>query len=159
MKFFTIGVFNSTESEFFKKLADNKIDTFCDIRQRRSVRGAEYKFVNSVRLQKRLAELGIQYEYIFDLAPTTAIRELQKAFDEEQHITQRHRERLSPKFIEKYKHDVLSHFDFKSFTDHLKNINAKHIVLFCVEEHAEACHRSVVADQLKKQCEADITHL
>ena len=52
MKFFTIGVLNSSEEEFFKKLTEHRIDTFCDIRRRRSVRGAEYKFVNSVRLQK-----------------------------------------------------------------------------------------------------------
>jgi hypothetical protein len=30
MEFFTIGVFNSSEREYFKKLSDNLIDTFCD---------------------------------------------------------------------------------------------------------------------------------
>lgn len=45
MEFFTIGVYNSNENTFFKKLVDNRIDTFCDIRQRRGVRGAEYAFI------------------------------------------------------------------------------------------------------------------
>ena len=40
MKIYTIGVYNSTEQEFFNKLVDNNIDTFCDIRQRRGVRGS-----------------------------------------------------------------------------------------------------------------------
>ena len=55
--FFTIGVYNSTESEFFQKLKSNGIDTFCDIRQRRGVRGKKYSFVNSNRLQNRLRDL------------------------------------------------------------------------------------------------------
>lgn len=45
MKIFTIGVYNSTELQFFKKLSENNIDTFCDIRQRRGGRGREYAFV------------------------------------------------------------------------------------------------------------------
>lgn len=54
MEFFTIGVYNSTEKEFFDKLTQNNIDTFCDIRQRRGVRGAKYAFVNKNRLEQRL---------------------------------------------------------------------------------------------------------
>jgi len=46
MEFYTIGVYNSTEKEFFDKLTKNNIDTFCDIRQRRGVRGSKYAFVN-----------------------------------------------------------------------------------------------------------------
>jgi len=57
MEFYTIGVYNSTEQEYFKKLTDNNIDTFCDIRQRRGVRGSQYSFVNSNRLQAKLNEL------------------------------------------------------------------------------------------------------
>ena len=59
MEFFTIGVYNSTETEYFNKLIENNIDTFCDIRQRRGVRGAKYSFVNSNRLQEKLNELDI----------------------------------------------------------------------------------------------------
>jgi hypothetical protein len=29
MIFYTIGVYNSTEEDFFRKLVDNGIDTFC----------------------------------------------------------------------------------------------------------------------------------
>ncbi len=44
MNIFTIGVYGSTEQQFFDKLIENRIDTFCDIRQRRGVRGKEYAF-------------------------------------------------------------------------------------------------------------------
>ena len=48
MKIFTIGVYNSSETHFFDKLKNNHIDVFCDIRQRRGVRGRKYAFVNSL---------------------------------------------------------------------------------------------------------------
>lgn len=54
MEFYTIGVFHSDEKTFFDKLLRNNIDTFCDIRQRRGVRGYEYSIVNSNKLQHKL---------------------------------------------------------------------------------------------------------
>ena len=81
INFFTIGVYNSTEEEFFNKLVHNDIDIFCDIRQRRGVRGAKYSFVNSQRLQNKISELGITYIHEINLAPTKKIRELQKQSD------------------------------------------------------------------------------
>jgi len=47
IEIFTIGVYNSTEESYFGKLMDAKIDLFCDIRQRRGVRGSLYKYVNT----------------------------------------------------------------------------------------------------------------
>lgn len=81
MEFYTIGVYNSTEKEYFKKLTDIHIDTFCDIRQRRGVRGSEYAFINSNRLQLKLNDLDIKYGHILELAPSSEIRELQKVAD------------------------------------------------------------------------------
>ena len=40
---YTMGVYGSTEASFFKKLEQNNIDTLCDIRQRRGVRGSKYR--------------------------------------------------------------------------------------------------------------------
>lgn len=81
MEIFTLGVYNSTEQQFFGKLVENRIDTFCDIRQRRGLRGSQYAFVNSQRLQQRLAEIGISYTYLKELAPTKEIRDKQKEAD------------------------------------------------------------------------------
>ena len=75
INFFTIGVYNSTENSFFEKLTKNHIDMFCDIRQRRGVRGSQYRYVNSNYLQAKLRELGINYMYIKELAPTSEIRQ------------------------------------------------------------------------------------
>jgi uncharacterized protein (DUF488 family) len=158
MKFFTIGVYNSTEQEYFKKLTDNNIDTFCDIRQRRGVRGSQYAFVNSNRLQTRLNELDIKYGHIIDLAPTTEIRELQKEVDNQQGESKRERNKLGQVFTLAYKDRILNKFDFASFIDKLDEVGANKVVLFCVEEKPEACHRSIVTDKLEK-LGYEITHL
>ncbi|MBS1922711.1 MAG: DUF488 domain-containing protein [Bacteroidetes bacterium] len=158
MEFFTIGVYNSTEQEYFKKLTDNNIDTFCDIRQRRGVRGSQYAFVNSNRLQQKLNELDIKYGHVIDLAPTTEIRDLQKEADEQKGELKRDRNKLGQVFTIAYKDRILSKFDFDSFIDKLDEVGANRVVLFCVEENPEACHRSIVTDKLEK-LGYKITHL
>lgn len=158
MEFFTIGVYNSSEEEYFEKLVENRIDTFCDIRQRRGVRGAKYAFVNSKRLQERLNELDIKYGHVIDLAPTKEIRELQKEADAQKGELKRARNRLGQVFTIAYKDRILSNFDFDSFLEKLDEVGADRVVLFCVEEKPEACHRSIVADKLEK-LGYKITHL
>jgi len=159
MEFFTIGVYNSTENEFFEKLTQNNIDTFCDIRQRRGVRGAKYSFVNSNRLQEKLNDLGIKYGYVQDLAPTTKIRELQKEIDAEKGELKSERQELGKVFVIEYKNKILGNFDFDKFFENLDNIGATRIALFCVEEYPAACHRSIVANKLADNFNYKITHL
>lgn len=158
MKFYTVGVYKSLEQEYFNKLTENNIDTFCDIRQRRGVRGTEYTFVNSNRLQTRLNELNIKYLHVTDLAPTPEIRELQKEADAISGESKRDRYKLGKVFTVAYKDRILRKFDFNSFIERLVEIGANHVVLFCVEEKPEACHRSIVAEKLKK-LGYSITHL
>ena len=76
-----MGVYGFTAEEFFSKLTQYKIDTFLDIRRRRAVRGSEYAFVNSNRLQSTLAEMNIRYRHILELAPTDEIRHIQEKTD------------------------------------------------------------------------------
>ncbi len=159
MEFFTIGVYNSTEKEFFNKLLENNIDTFCDIRQRRGVRGAKYSFVNSNRLQQKLADLEIKYGYIPDLAPTTEIRELQKEIDLQKGELKSERQELGKVFVIEYKNRILKNFNFDNFLESLVQIGASRVALFCVEEHHEACHRSIVAQKISTLYNKEITHL
>lgn len=159
MEFYTIGVYNKTEEEFFNKLTENKIDTFCDIRQRRGVRGSKYAFVNSNRLQQKLNELEIKYGHVLELAPTQEIRDLQKEADAEKGELKRERQQLGQVFVMEYKNKVLTNFDFENFIEKLDQVGANRVVLFCVEEHPEACHRSIVANRLEEQYNYKITNL
>ena len=159
IKIFTIGVYGTPADSFFKILVDNKIDTFCDLRNRRAVRGSQYSFANSNRLQARLAELGINYLHIPELSTPDAIRKIQYEADKKLATTQRNRETLSGTFISAYKNDILKNFDFKSFLNQLEEINAYRIVLFCVEKSPFACHRSIVSDYLHKNYKLPVKHL
>lgn len=159
MEFFTLGVYHSTEAEFFRKLTENHINTFCDLRQRRGVRGSEYAFVNSIRLQEKLSELNIRYGHIIGLAPTTEIREHQKEDDARKGECKKGRRALGEVFVSEYRNKILASFDFRDFIERLKNIGADRVALFCVEDKPEACHRSLVAQKLRDEYGCRMIHL
>lgn len=144
---------------FFQKLCANHIDTFVDIRQRRGVRGKLYCYVNSVYLQKKLAELGIRYEYYKELSPTKSIREMQWKADKEKKQTKKYRDILSVNFIEAYNKLVLDAVDLDAIYNKLKENNAKNVVLFCVEAKYTACHRSLLAERFKIKYNVEVEHL
>jgi len=157
---YTIGVYGSSENEFFNRLTEKKIDTFVDIRQRRGVRGSEYAFANAQRLQRKLESLSIKYLHELGLAPTTAMREAQYRADDENRVTKRKREHLADEYKKRYTNEILSKFDLKNFIEELGKAGAKKIVLFCVEKSAAACHRSLVTDKIEKLFpEIKVTHL
>ena len=147
IKIVTIGVYGFDESSFFEALCNAEVDTFCDIRSRRGVRGSTYAFANSIRLQTRLAELGIRYIHRKDLGPTKAVREKQAAADKATKTAKRKRTTLGEAFIEAYHTECLTAFEPQSLLDELEP-DAKVVALFCVETAPEACHRSLVADKL-----------
>lgn len=155
---YTIGVYGQTEDEFFLKLAKNKIDTFCDIRRRRAVRGSTYSFVNSTKLQQKLKEMNINYLHFLDLAPSKETREQQKQADKDSNTTKRQREGLSPSFIKAYENECLLDFSADNFISRLGNESQK-VILFCVEQSANACHRSLVAEKLAEDINLKIVNL
>ena len=157
---YTIGVYGRTEHDFFKNLVENKIDTFCDIRRRRAVRGAEYAYANSERLQQKLAKLSIRYLYEIKLAPTKELIDLQANFDRTHKTQRRKREELSDVFRKAYSDKILAHADIKQFITHLEKGGAKKIAFFCVEKSPVACHRSLVTQRIQELFpEISISHL
>jgi uncharacterized protein (DUF488 family) len=154
----TIGVYGFTEDAFFQALEAAQVDVFCDVRQRRSVRGAAYAFANSQRLQKRLAELGIRYLYRKDVAPTTAVRRQQQEADKSDKVAKRQRTGLSPAFVEAYRQEVLDLFEPPSLLEELPPDTAV-VALFCVEREPTACHRSLLAEKLAAAWEVEVEHI
>jgi uncharacterized protein (DUF488 family) len=148
--FYTIGVYGSTESDFFDKIVNHQIDCFCDIRKRRGVRGKEYSFVNSKRLQAKLASMSVFYKHILDLAPSDEIREKQKEEDAKNMVTKRDRDELGQIFTSLYLEHVLNSFSLNELISHFKSLEFKKVVLFCVEAKPNACHRSLVAKEISK---------
>lgn len=158
IKIVTIGVYGFDETNFFDALCKAKVDTFCDIRSRRGVRGAAYAFANSLRLQARLAELGICYIYRKDLAPTQTVRDRQAAADKATKTAKRKRSALGEAFIEAYHTECLAEFEPQNMLDELGS-DARVVALFCVETAPEACHRSLVADKLVKTLHLEVENI
>lgn len=146
-KIITIGVYGFGEEDFFTALQEANVDTFCDIRNRRGVRGATYAFANSVRLQARLAALGIRYLHCKALAPPKAVRDKQATADKADKVAKRERITLSEAFIAAYHTECLAHFEPQNLLDQIE-ADAQVVALFCVEREPAACHRSLVAEKL-----------
>jgi uncharacterized protein (DUF488 family) len=154
----TIGVYGFESEQFFQALVDAQVDTFCDLRIRRAVRGSTYAFANSQRLQQRLQALGIRYLHCKDLAPTETIRALQNQEDKQLKVAKRARTVLAQRFIDAYELQHLTHFDAEQFVKQLGE-EAKVAALFCVEREPEACHRSLVARRLERDLDLHVEHV
>ncbi len=157
-KIITIGVYGFDKDGFFQALLDAGVDTFCDIRLRRGMRGSTYAFVNSERLQQRLNELNIRYLHIKDLAPDKTIREQQQLEDKKSGVAKRERKKLGQAFIQAYEQKCLSTFDSREFMK-LVGQDARVISLFCVESEPEACHRLLAAKRLAQDLELQVEHI
>src|SRR5919106_275903 len=59
----TIGVYGFDQAAFLAALARARVKVLLDVRQRRGVRGSEYAWANSARLQAALADAGIEYRH------------------------------------------------------------------------------------------------
>jgi uncharacterized protein (DUF488 family) len=157
-KLVTIGVFGFDEARFFQALQRAEVELFCDIRRRRGVRGAEYAFVNSQRLQARLSALGIRYLHRLDLAPPQAIRALQNQADQASRQPKRQRTVLDAAYVAAYETACLATFEPQSLLDDA-GAESQVIALFCVEREPAACHRSLVAEKLRQTLGVEVEHL
>ncbi len=166
-RFVTIGAYGWDAAGFFAALTRSGVDTFCDLRARRGVRGSAYAWANSQRLQARLAELGIRYLHRPDLAPSAETRAAQHAADAATKTAKRQRATLSPAFIAAYRRERLADFDSAAFIASLgaaslsaeADAQAQVVALFCVESDPAACHRSLLADRLAADHGVAVTHL
>jgi uncharacterized protein (DUF488 family) len=158
MKIVTIGVYGFSEQGFFEALTEEGVDTFCDIRWRRGVRGSQYAFANSVRLQQRLRDLRIRYLHFRELAPSPSLRARQAEVDKASHTPKRKRTVLSPMFLDGYRQESLSSFNSADWIEQL-GPEAKAIALFCVERDPAACHRSMLAERLQHDLGISVKHL
>jgi uncharacterized protein (DUF488 family) len=158
LKVMTVGVYGFSEESFFEALQVARVDTFCDVRQRRGVRGKTYAFANSARLQKRLADLGIRYLHRKDLAPTAAVRRRQQEADKSDKVAKRQRTGLSPAFVEAYRQEILDAFEPQSLLDELPPDTAV-LALFCVEREPAACHRSLLAEKVAEAWQVELEHV
>lgn len=155
-EFATIGVYGFDGPGFIRALQEADVGLVLDVRQRRGVRGSQYAWANAKRLQAALAEAGIGYSHLPELAPTTAMRELQYEEDERKGEGKRSRTELAPAYVQRYTEEVLDRVDLDPI---VRFVGSGRAALLCVERDPEACHRSLIAVRLEKQCGLAIAHL
>ena len=153
----TLGVYGFTAETFLETLTAGGVGLLLDLRQRRGVRGPDYSWANSARLQRALAEADIGYRHVKDLAPTTELRQLQYREDDRQGVGKRNRIALAPEYAERYTEEILDPFDLDSLVAELPSDSTT--ALFCVERDPEACHRSLVAARLRSAYGLPVTDL
>jgi uncharacterized protein (DUF488 family) len=152
----TIGVYGFDRDTFLKALADAEVDLLLDVRQRRGVRGSEYAWANAQRLQSALAEAGVGYTHMKELAPTTEMREAQYREDERHGVGKRNRTALAPVYVERYTAEILDQVNLEPI---VKWIGSKNATLLCVERDPQACHRSLLAERLQAEFGFEVDHL
>ena len=153
----TVGVYESSLESFLQALRDADVALVLDVRQRRGVRGREYAWANSLRLQAALLREGIAYEHHKELAPTTELRHLQYAEDERQGVGKRSRRTLAPEYVKRYRREILDQVDLRPLAASLPE--GRTTALLCVERDPEACHRSLVAAELAEVAGAPVLDL
>ena len=141
----TIGVYGFDRDTFLETLRQAEVNLVLDVRQRRGVRGAQYAWANARRLQAALAEAGIGYEHLPELAPTTELREAQYREDARRGEGKRSRTVLAPEYVSGYTEQILDPADLGGIVGFIGRSRA---ALLCVERDAEACHRSLIAARL-----------
>src|SRR5947209_6285926 len=145
----TIGVYGFDAESFMQALREADVRQLVDVRQRRGVRGPEYAWANSRRLQASLAQAGIEYRHLRELAPTTELRQLQYREDARQNVGKRSRLELDGEYKRRYLSEVLDKVDLGRFLESLPENRTS--ALLCVEREAGACHRSLIVSRLRAQ--------
>jgi uncharacterized protein (DUF488 family) len=153
----TIGVYGFDLSSFLATLREADVGLLLDVRQRRGVRGREYAWANSLRLQAALAQAGIEYEHHRELAPTTELRQLQYREDAHEGVGKRSRVKLADEYRERYTSEILDRADLAEVIEDLSLDRAS--ALLCVERDPAACHRSLIAQRLAEECGVSVVHL
>jgi uncharacterized protein (DUF488 family) len=153
----TIGVYGFDGDRFLEALAGAGVEIVIDVRQRRGVRGAQYAWANSKRLQGALAAAGIEYRHMKELAPTTELRRLQYREDDRRGEGKRSRTVLAPEYARRYSEEILARADLSPIAALASD--GRHPALLCVERDPEACHRSLIAERLQRDIGLAVEHL
>jgi len=153
----TIGVYGFDGESFLQRLRHADVRLLLDVRQRRGLRGPEYAWANSLRLQAALAQARIAYRHHLELAPSTALRQLQYAEDDRQRVGRRSRRELATEYTRHYTTEILDRADLTPIVSALPTSGPA--ALFCVERDPEACHRSLIAQRLAEQHSVTVEHL
>jgi hypothetical protein len=158
LNLFTIGVYGFDTEAFFSSLRDARITLLVDVRQRRGVRGHQYRFANATALIGELQRSGIPYRAEPRLAPTNEVRSIQRRADDDARVAKRNRDVLAPAFVHAYEDLVLSRYGDDAL-DALLDAAGERPCFLCVERLPSACHRGLISSWISKRTGSPVTDL
>ncbi len=142
MKIYTLGFTHKSARTFFTLLMKNKIELLVDIRLNNSSQLAG--FTKSADLEFFLAAIGmIGYLHYPSFAPT---KEILNDIKKKKCDWDEYRKRFQKLLKER---DCI-----KDFLGHVQSV--KSICMLCSEELPDHCHRSLVADYLRKKIKGSV---
>jgi uncharacterized protein (DUF488 family) len=153
----TIGIYGFSGVSFLRAVRSAGVRRVLDVRQRRGVRGSQYAWANSLRLQAALAAAAVAYSHHRELAPTTELRQLQYREDARLGVGKRSRVELSAQYRERYISEILDHVDLGALLE--EQPPDELFALLCVERDPEACHRSLIAERLAEDYGVTVEHI
>ena len=121
------------------------------------MRGPQYSWANSRRLQALLADAGIGYRHHRELAPTTELRHLQYREDDRTGWASARESCWHPNTSGATSPRSSIGLRCESLVDELPAHGVG--ALFCVECAAAACHRSLIAERLAERYGLTVDHL
>jgi len=164
LELYTIGAYGFTVDEFFAALREHEIAVLVDVRWRRGVRGAEYSWANRARLEARCESEDIVYWHMRDVAPSPELRAIQYEADKAGGVKKRQRSTMSDAFRNAYQDRVLALTDLDDLTHEIRDLvpwldDPVRVCFFCVEQAADACHRSLLTHAIADKYQWQVTHL
>lgn len=137
MKLFTIGFTHKTAEEFFALLADAKVKTLWDIRLKNHSQLAAFsKYPDLAYFLDQL--LDVRYAHFLDMSPSL---ELMKAWRNKEFEWEQFRKT----FLK-----IMDSRDIEKLIKAEWPKAQKPVCLLCSEEKPDICHRSLIAEIIKK---------
>ena len=137
---FTIGYEGKSFEEFLQALKSNDIKALIDVRIKPHSRKAGF---SKTKMSDVLPEEGIEYSHHKELGtPLYMMEEMKKNGHYD---------------LEEYRKYLLENKSV--LTDFLDGNKHHRIALMCFELKPSDCHRSIVADELRKKTQAKVIHL
>lgn len=140
---YTIGYEGLDIDDFLKLLKKNKIKRIIDVRKNPISR--KFGFTKS-RFRSMADAVGIGYEHLPGLGVPKALRKTIKTPEDRQRVFKFYEEKLLPKAVEE-----------KAAA--LEMIKEKPSVLVCYERDPIDCHRTIVANELKKMSRLQVRNI
>lgn len=133
-KLFTIGYAAHTTASLLDRLSESGVDVLIDVRELPLSRKRGF---SKLALAKAAGERGVEYHHFRSLGVPSHLRRGRKKGELD-----------GVSYMEEFRRILIGNQE--GLRDALPLVESRRCCLLCLEQHPADCHRSVVADELRK---------